>query len=138
MSRSWLYLAFGITAAPTILGAFAIIIAQSELASGERTVTITGEVVCLPHKKSWFGLFNDVETLECRTGFLGENEKYYGLNFLDSESVELLVGAEGSGRVFVIMGEITIPPEAFSRDYDRYDVVGVIDVNFASITKDID
>jgi hypothetical protein len=135
MSSSWLYLAFGITATLTILGAFAIIIAQGELASGERTATVTGKVVCLPHKKPWFGLFGGPETLECFTGFSGEDGRYYGLNFQDSESVELLAETEGSGKTFIISGEITIPPEASSADYDRYDVAGVIDVNFASIAE---
>ncbi|AFU60168.1 hypothetical protein Ngar_c32530 [Candidatus Nitrososphaera gargensis Ga9.2] len=44
MSSSWLYIAFGISAALLIIGAFAIITAQAELASGKRTVTMVGKV----------------------------------------------------------------------------------------------
>jgi hypothetical protein len=132
VSLSWLYLAFGITAALMILGAFAIIVAQSELASGKRTITITGEVVCLPHKKAWFGLFGGTETDECRIGFFGGG-RYYGLNSLDNESFDLLVSAQGSGKLFNLSGAITIPPQAFSSgDFNRYDIVGVIDVISAS------
>lgn len=132
MSLSWLYLAFGITASLTILGAFAIIVAQGELASGKRTITITGEVVCLPHKKAWFGLFGGGETEECRIGFLSGG-RYFGLSFPDNESSDLLVSARGSEKLFNLSGALTIPPQAFSSgDFDRYDIVGVIDVISAS------
>jgi hypothetical protein len=132
VSLSWLYLASGITAALTILGAFAIIFAQGELASGKRTITITGEAVCLPHKKAWFGLFGGAETEECRIGFLSDGS-YYGLNFPDNESSDLFVSAQGSEKLFNLSGSITIPPQAFtSGDFDRYDIVGVIDVISAS------
>lgn len=132
MSLSWLYLAFGITAALTILGAFAIIVAQGELASGKITITITGEVVCLPHKKAWFGLFGGGETEECRIGFFSDG-RYYGLDFPNKEYSDLLVSSQRSGKLFNLSGAITIPPQAFhSGDFDRYDIVGVIDVISAS------
>lgn len=110
-----------------MLGAFALSTARHELASGERSTTVTGEVVCLPHKKALFG---GAGTLECRSGFHGRDGMYYGLNFLDSQSVELLADATGSGQSFTISGAIRIP--APYEGLDRYDVVGAIDVESVS------
>ncbi|MEW6604610.1 MAG: hypothetical protein AB1351_07970 [Thermoproteota archaeon] len=131
MSRSWLYIAFAVSAALIILGAYAIITAQAELASGKRTITLIGEVVCLPHKKPWFGLFGSgAETKECRSGLLGQDGRYYGLNFLDGDNVELLVDAEGSGKLFILTGALRIPSPY--EGLDRYDIVGSLDVISAS------
>ncbi len=130
MSRSWLYIAFGMSAALAILGAFAIMLAQSELASGKRIVTTVGEVVCLPHKKGFFG---GVETLECRSGLLSQDGNYYGLNFLDGETLERLLDAEGSGHLFTVKGALRIP--APYEGLDKYDIVGALDVTSASASS---
>jgi hypothetical protein len=126
VSRYWIYIAYGVSAALLILGAFALIIAQGELASGKRTITITGEVVCLPHKKGFFG---GVETSECRSGLLSQDGKYYALNFLDSENIERLVAAEGSGQLFTVKGALRIP--ANYEGLDKYDIAGAVDVTSA-------
>jgi len=136
MSRSWLYVAFGISAALLIVGAFAIIIAQAELASGKRTITMIGEVVCLPHKKPWFGLFGGrAETQECRFGFLGKDGRHYGIDY-NSGNESFWAFAEDIGQPLLISGEITIPAEAFPSSeglgLDRYDIVGVIVVGSAT------
>ena len=125
MSRSWLYVAFGVSGALIILGVYAIVTAQGALVSG-RKITAFGEVVCLPHKKSWFGVLGSAETGECRSGFVDRDEKYYGLNFVDSETVERLLDGLGSERLFTITGVLRIP--ATYEGLDRYDVVGSIDV----------
>jgi hypothetical protein len=123
--RSWLYIALGVSTALIILGVYAIITAQAALATG-RTITTVGEVVCLPHKKPWFGLFDGTETEECRTGFVDQDGNHYGLNFLDSEAVELLVDDRDSDRSFTITGILKIP--APYEGLDRYDIVGSIDI----------
>jgi heat shock protein HslJ len=130
MSSSWLYASFGLSALLLILGAYALITAQAELASGRRTITLVGEVVCLPHKKPWFGLFGGSQTDECTFGFLGEDGRHYGINYLDSETVELLQNAGGSGQLFKVTGAIRIP--APYKGLDRYDIVGSIDVASAT------
>lgn len=130
MSRSWLYIAFGISAALLIVGAFAIIIAQADLASGKRTITMIGEVVCLPHKK---GLFGGAGTSECRSGLLSQDGDYYGLNFLDGETLERLLDAEGSGQLFTVKGALRIP--ALYEGLDKYDIVGAVDVTSASASS---
>jgi len=80
MSRYWLYIAFGISGALIVLGAFSIMVTQSELASGQRTITIVGDAVCLPHKKPWIGLFGGrADTQECYWGLRGEDGKHYGI-----------------------------------------------------------
>lgn len=126
MSSSWIYAAFGLSAALLILGAYAIITAQAELASGKRTITLVGEVVCLPHKKPWFGLFGGSQTDECTFGLLDEHGRHYGINYLDSETVELLQNAGSSGQLFKVTGALRIP--APYEGLDKYDIVGSIDV----------
>ena len=131
MSRSWLYIAFGVSASLLIVGAFAIITAQAELTSGRRTTTLTDEIVCLPHKKPWLGLFGGGgQTEECWFGILGEDGRHYGINYLDSETVELLQNAGGSGQLFIVTGALRIPTPY--EGLDRYDIVGSIDVAFAT------
>jgi hypothetical protein len=129
MPGSWIYITAAIAVALSMLGALALNNARHELASGERHVTMAGEVVCLPHKKTLFG---GGGTLECRSGFHGDDGRYYGLNFLDSQSVELLADAAGSGQSFTISGAIRIPPPY--EGLDRYDVVGAIDVESVSVS----
>jgi hypothetical protein len=122
----WLYIAFGISAALLILGVYAIVITQAELASGQRKITMIGETVCLPHKKPWFGLFGGAETDECYFGFLGENGSYYGIS--DKELDNKFWSNSQRGDRLLISGAITLPPEAFpsTQTPQMYDIDGMI------------
>ena len=127
MPSSWIYITAAVAVALSVLGALALNTARQELASGERSVTVAGEVVCLPHKNALFG---GAGTDECRYGFHGDDGRHYGLNFLDSESVGILAEAAESGQPLTISGAIRIP--APYEGLDRYDVVGAIDVESVS------
>lgn len=132
MPGSWIYANAVIAVALSLLGALALNNARQELASGERQVTVTGEVVCLPHKKT--GFFGGGGTDECRYGFRGDDGRHYGLNFLDSESVGILAEAAESGQPLTISGAIRIPPPY--EGLDRYDIVGAIDIESVSTSPD--
>ena len=97
----------------------------------DKLVTITGEVVCLPHRQVVDGLSYTVETQECAIGFQGQDGKYYGFNDLfHDEEHNWLFSAQGSKELFDVTGAIIVSPS--SNLYSRYDILGVIDVASAS------
>lgn len=88
--------------------------------------TITGEVVCLPHKK---GLFGDFETSECAIGFRAQDGRYYGFGDLfQDEKHNWLLSAQGSKELFNVGGVVRPAGD----DFRLYDIAGVIEVNSAA------
>lgn len=89
----------------------------------KETITLTGNVACLPHKK---GLFGGIETSECRIGFFDRDSgKHYGLGLGQDERHWWLASANGSTELFVISGMLR--PAAVSDDLEKYDIAGVVD-----------
>ena len=81
-------------------------------------ITISGEVVCLPHKDNGSG----AQTQECALGILGTDGKYYGL--LDSTPDYAHIGGLGGGERISIAG-------VFRREQkeNQYKSIGVIEIN---------
>jgi hypothetical protein len=80
---------------------------------GGSEVTLTGKIVCLPHKGT------GPTTMECAYGLQTADGKYYGLNHLWDVAPDLNVTQVAAQ----IVGTLTAPPAS-----ETYDVVGVIDV----------
>jgi hypothetical protein len=90
-----------------------------------KEITVTGQMVCLPHER---GLFPGPETEECAFGFRGQSGEHYAIsNFEEISRMEpLLEESVGSDRKFVITGIFTYG------EYRNYDVVGMIDASVAT------
>lgn len=86
----------------------------------ERTVSITGEVVCLPHKGT-----SGPTTLECAVGLMDAQDNYYGLK---SENIDYSVLQVG--KVVTVTGTQSAPEAN-----NNYNIVGVI--NVMSVSDDI-
>jgi hypothetical protein len=83
-------------------------------------VTITGEVVCLPHKDQ-----TGPQTLECAFGIKEENGPYYGISDPQMKYVPSLP----TGKKVVITGMLRNNQNDPS---NKYDTVGVIEVSSVS------
>lgn len=94
-------------------------------------ITLTGEVVCLPHKKFVGDDGMAVVTSECRIGFHARDDgKYYGLaSLFYNDKIAWLFDAEGSEELFVVTG-IAKPADAHEGG-SRYDIAGFIEVTSA-------
>lgn len=95
----------------------------------DKPVTITGEVACLPHKKTISDSFVRFETAECAIGFHSQDGKYYGFDnlFLDKKH-NWLFDTHGSKELFNVTGLV----RPASNDLKRYEVAGVIDITSAA------
>ncbi len=87
-----------------------------------KQITVTGQMVCLPHER---GLFSGPETEECAFGFRGQSGEHYAIDniaeIVDKEP--LLEDSIGGPQEFVLSGMFTYS------DYRNYDVVGTIVVD---------
>lgn len=125
----WLYLTAAGIVALMLLGAFALATAREELSSGKRQAIRTGEVVCLPAKKVFFGLFNTAYTDVCWYGFLGQDGNYYHLNVPEQD--QWIFSSLGSGELFNVAGTMTVSHPDIE-PYKRYNVAAMINVTSVS------
>jgi hypothetical protein len=95
---------------------------QSDLDFGS-TVTVAGEVVCLPHKDQ-----SGPQTMECAFGLEDDNGDYYGLSDLDQATMG---GVVDTGKMITVTGTLA-EPEA----NNIYDVVAVIEVDTVAPVDD--
>lgn len=77
-------------------------------------VTVTGEVVCLPHKNS-----NGAQTLECALGLRTDDSRHYALNYTDQTPAQF---APQVGDRITVSGELTTQTS-------NYDIVGTVKVD---------
>jgi hypothetical protein len=118
----------GLTVGISLVLAFAILSPSLSILYSDEPLTMTGEIVCLPHKKIMSGLFGNVETSECAIGFAALDGKHYGFDslFFD-EKHNWLFGAQGSKELFNVTGIVRPAGD----DFKLYDVAGVIDITSA-------
>lgn len=80
----------------------------------KQQVTITGEVVCLPHKNTKDGI-----TLECAYGIKDAQGTYYGLRDTSTEEIPPV----NMGETVTVQGLLIPNPES------QYDIAGVIETD---------
>lgn len=81
----------------------------------KETVTLEGEIVCLPHKNT-----DGPQTLECAAGLQTDEGKRYGLSTSDPASP--LTAAVGSKKHAVVTGALEPAGES------NYDIQGIVAV----------
>lgn len=115
----------GLAVGISLVLVFSLLSPSLSILYSDAPLTMTGDIVCLPHKK---GLFDGFETSECAIGFAAQNGKYYGFDSLFyDEKLSWLFDAQGSGELVNVTG--VVGPA--SDDFKLYDVAGVIDITSA-------
>jgi len=118
----------GLTAGISLVLVFATLSPSLSILYSDEPMTMTGEIVCLPHKKIMSGLFGNFETSECAIGFRAQDGKHYGFDSLFlNEKYDWLFGAQGSKEAFNVTGIVRPAGD----DFKLYDVAGVIDITSA-------
>jgi hypothetical protein len=84
------------------------------------TVTIRGEITCLPKRGT------GPQTMECAIGLKGDDGKYYGLRNLIEHDPTYIYSQTGMG--VEVSGKITYEEQA-GPDGNLYDIIGVISVS---------
>lgn len=97
-----------------MLGGFDRVKAMLQPKNQVRTVTVKGQIVCLPHKS------DDNTTLECAVGIKTDDNHYYGLS--SSRNSELSATA-GTDKTITISGKLQPQKDA------TYKMDGIIAVN---------
>ena len=127
MKRKGIFITIGIIiliiaagAAFYFSGAYDKLTKPQPVANQPQTVTLEGEVVCLPHKNS-----DEPSTLECAIGLKSDN-KYYGLSGATQSD---LAGSAGSERKVKVTGELQ------EQSSDKYTMNGVVAVKDFSFTE---
>lgn len=87
----------------------------------EKTVTIEGTVVCLPHKDT-----SGPTTLECAIGLHSNDDKYYGLS---GSTGSELAGAAGSDKKAKVTGTLQ------DQSSDTYKMNGIIAVKNFTLSQ---
>lgn len=101
--------------AATVVAIFALIaIMNSKPNVVQSSISISGEIVCLPHKDT-----TGPTTLECAYGLKADDGRYYGLRNYDSTGFNTSDSVKVSGD---------LKPE----QSDIYDISGMIDVQTIS------
>ena len=80
----------------------------------EQQITLTGELVCLPHKDT-----TGPQTLECAFGVKNREGKYYALSELTQTKMMSLT----IGETITVTGKLRPEPTS------KYDIVGVMDID---------
>lgn len=87
-------------------------------ANAEQEVTVTGEIVCLPHKDK-----EGPQTLECAFGIMNEEGQYYALSDPDMKYITTLP----TGKNASVTGGLKSSPDSI------YDIVGAIEITSVNI-----
>lgn len=88
----------------------------------EGTLTIQGEIVCLPHRDS-----DGPQTLECAYGLEGDDMNFYALRDQEAPLSTSTITSFPTGTLVTVVGEFTIEED------DRYATVGALEIR--SITR---
>lgn len=91
-----------------------------------KVITVTGRMVCLPHK---MGIFGGVQTDECAFGFRSNTGEHYAISNLDQlEARDSLIDSVGQtgDEFYRISGVFTY---GSTDQYSIYDIKGMVNVD---------